>query len=274
MAITTEDGIVAGLLPPQMFFKAAATAKQAGTLHAIMLQSSGFPAAFASASPGLNGANVDGTTSTLGGTLAYANPGANGYLAKVATAIGANMQAAQIADLLWYNSGLVVTTTTAQSITQPTLPARDNSGTTNGAGVIAYLYCSVATTNASAIANTTISYTNQAGTSGRTGTLVQSWPATAVAGTLIPFSLQAGDTGVRSIQSCTLGTSYVTGTVLLMCLREVAFVPFVAASSGGTLDWSQLGFPQLWNGTALTINVLPTGTALGAIIGETNFAQG
>jgi hypothetical protein len=35
-------------------------------------------------------------------------------------------------DLLWVNTGLVVTTTTAQAITPVALPARDAAGTTNG----------------------------------------------------------------------------------------------------------------------------------------------
>ena len=38
-------------------------------------------------------------------------------------------------DVLWYNTGLVVTTTTLQAVTTPTLPARDINGSTNGDGV-------------------------------------------------------------------------------------------------------------------------------------------
>ncbi len=63
-------------------------------------------------------------------------------------------------DYLWINTGLVVTTLTAQAITPVSLPARDMFETTNGDGVIAGILVTTATTNAAVIANTTISYTN------------------------------------------------------------------------------------------------------------------
>lgn len=276
MAITTEDGIVAGYQDPIPFFKASTTNKAAAVPHAVGLIAAGFPAVFTPASPGLAGATVDGTTSTLGGTIPFTNPGSgNTYLAKVAATIGATTAALDFFDLLWYNSGIAVTTTTAQTVSSVTLPARDNAGSTNGAGVTAWLYASVATTNGSAIANTTISYTNSAGTSGRTGTVsLGGWPATATAGTFIPFTLAGGDVGVRSIQSITLGTSYVTGTISLMLIRDICFVPFIAASTGTLLDWAGVGFSQLYNGTALSCYAVPTSTTVGAIQGHVVFAQG
>ena len=104
--------------------------------------------------------------------------------------------------------------------------------------------------------------------------MVGGWPATATAGTFLPFSLQAGDVGLRSIQSVTLGTSYVTGTILLMMIREVAFVPIPAATSSYIMDWANLGFPTLYNGTALSYYVVPTGAAVGVISGSITYSQG
>jgi hypothetical protein len=48
-----------------------------------------------------------------------------------------------------------------------------------------------------------------------------SFPATAVAGTLVPFQLATGDRGVQSVQSVTLGTSYVAGAISLVLFRII-----------------------------------------------------
>jgi hypothetical protein len=277
MAITSENGILSGILPQIPFYKAATTAKAASISHAAGLISGGYPPAFTSASPGLSGATVIGPTNTLGGTFPFINPSTgNTYLVRAILNIGPSTQSVGLFDLLWYNSGIVVTTTTAQTVSSVALPARDNAGTTNGAGVYCWLYASVATTNASVITNTTISYTNSAGTTGQTATLNMAggWPATANAGTFLPFSLAAGDLGIQSIQSITLGTSYVAGTINLFLIREIAFVPFVSATSSQILDWANLGFPKLFNGTALSYYVVPSGTGVGAVSGSLTYSQG
>jgi len=126
---------------------------------------------------------------------------------------------------VWVNTGIVVTTTTAQAITTPTFPARDLNGSTDGEGYVIGLYFTAASTNAAAIANSTVTYTNSAGTGSRTATLTavagDQIPPTPVIGTTVWFGLQAGDKGVRSIQSITLGTSLVTGSVSLIVARPM-----------------------------------------------------
>lgn len=279
MAITTEDGIVAGLLPPNSFVKGSFTGEAAGYWHNLFAVA-GNPAAGALSTPGVNGATVD-DSSGIGGMFRFDNPASgNAYLARAAAALGANMVALLFYDLLWYNTGIVVTTTTAQSITFPTLPSRcpPASGSTPdalGGDIEIWMHCATATTNASAVTNTTISYTNQAGTAGRTGTLVTpGWPATAVAGTFWPFGLQGSDVGVRSVESVTLGTSYAAGAVSLMAVRRLAMVPFVAPTSGALMDWAGLGLPQLYNDSAIYMAVLLSGTAAGVTVGEINYAHG
>ena len=277
MTITTQTGLIAGFRPQIPFYKATSTNKAAGTPHAQGLIVGNYPAAFTPGSPGLSGATVDGTTSTLGGTFPFVNGGgAETVLAKAVFGVGAGAVGIGFFDLLWYNTGITVTTTTAQTVSSVTLPSRDANGATSGAGVYAWLYCSVATTNASAITNTTISYTNSAGTAGQTGTLnfAGGWPATATAGTFLPFSLAAGDVGIQSIQSITLGTSYVTGTINLMLIRDITFLAFFAASSVMTFDWAMTGLPTLYNGTAMSYFAIPTGTSVGAVSGTITYAQG
>ena len=148
----------------------------------------------------------------------------------------------ELIDILWVNTGIVVTTTTAQTITMPgALPARDNNGATNGAGIMAALYTTTANTNAAVVANSTLSYTDQDGNAGNTATFSGvvgfQAPATPVVGTWMPFILAAGDSGIRSVQSITLGTSYGAGALSLVLYRSLDREGVsVANTSSGALN--------------------------------------
>lgn len=228
------------------FMKTATAVDAAGYRYAFP-KDNGMPGAYTLGTPGLNGVNgvcdVVGTSGS-GGALSLGTwllPDASSgawYLTKFglnAIALGSY----DLIDVLWYNTGLVVTTTTAQTVTMGALPARDINGSTNGEGVMAALLTTTANTNAAAIANTTLSYTNSAGTAGRTGTFFAGVgfqaPATPVIGTWMPFQLQAGDTGIRSVQSVTLGTSYAAGalTLVLYVPRDTTGVNVAHGPSGG-----------------------------------------
>ena len=108
MAITTVDGIIAGLQVPQPFFKVGATMEAIGVLHSLFY-TTGVPGAAVAPTPGLAGAAL----TTYAGQIPYTNPGAgNGYLAGVnvnATLVGTLL----VCDRLWHNSGFTQTTTTA-----------------------------------------------------------------------------------------------------------------------------------------------------------------
>lgn len=273
MAITTLDGLIAGMQPPRAFTKATFTGEAAGQRHNL-LGIAGQPAAATMGTPGLAGVAVTNATS-IAGFLPFTNPSSgNAYLAKLAVSVGANIVGFTLYDLLWYNSGLVVTTTTAQTVNSVAFSARCADGTANGDGCEIWLYNTVATTNTSAVTNTSYSYTNQAGTAGRTANLVYSWPATAVAGTMVPFGFQGSDTGVRSIQSITLGTSYGAGTLYALALRRIASVCLPAAQSGIVLDAMALGMPRLYNDSALCMSVMLSGTAAGTVNGEVVYSHG
>lgn len=286
MAITTEFGITSSLINSVQYYKGTVSGKGAGTLHCAGLTNNGlsatdsYPLAFAPATPGLAGATIDGTTNTLGGTIPFVNPASgNTYLIGWNAITMSGATSVTLFDFLWYNTGIAVTTTTAQTVNSITLPARDANGATSGVGVTAYLWISSTSGNLASISNTTISYTNAAGTAGLTGNLIQPVLATSTSGTLVPFTWTAGDTGVRSIQSITLGTSYVSGTINLIMCREIAMMthPVFTSTSfttGTSLDWAQLGFPRLYNGTALSIYAMPTQGVAGSFLGKLTFAQG
>lgn len=228
-------------------FQKAGTAKDAAGYWIGFSKDAGFPGAFSLGTPGLNGVNTDcslaSSTSPLGASQSGSHvlqDAASGslYLTDVQLQSSA-AELVQLVDPLWLNTGLVVTTTTAQNITQPTLPARDSNGTTNGEGVFAALLVTTATTNAGTIANTTLSYTDSDGNAGNTATFsaVVGWqaPATPVIGTWMPFQLAAGDRGIRSVQSVTLGTSYAAGALSLVLYRVLATVPVMTAGVGGSM---------------------------------------
>ena len=252
------------------FMKTGTAADVAGCWYCTA-KDAGFPGAWSPGTPGINGRVTDGTTAADNGCIPIKNPsvGAN-YLTEIQMASSVN-HAHLFFDCLWVNSGIVVTTTTAQAITTPLLPARDINGTTNGEGCMLGLLVTTANTNAAAVANTTISYTNSDGVAGRTATLSaiagSQIPATPVIGTIVWFNLAAGDKGVRSIQSITLNTSLAAGAVSLMIARDVAMIgttiPNVSAQK-------IIGAPgiRLYNGTCMLHCVMASATTATFFNGE------
>jgi hypothetical protein len=267
--ITTVDGIVAGQTPPNEFFKIGTTMQAAGIMHSL-LYATGRPAAAAAPAPGINGAAL----TTYGGQIPFTNPTA-GLVSNLCQfeATATQILYLMLLDRLWHNSGISSTTTGAQAITFPGLPSRDSNGGALGVGVMAALEVSTATGNGAPVTTIAISYTNETGTAGRTATIA-SFPANAVAGTFVPFALQAGDLGVRSIQSITLGTSLVSGTVHLVMYRKLAAGSIVQANAGFSKDAIALLFPRMFDNTVPFLVCIPNGTTAVTIEGSIGVAQG
>ena len=247
-------------------YKTGTAAEAAGSWYGF-LKDVGSPGAWAPGTPGINGATV---TAPFGGALDLPSPSSAWYL-KQLTAAASVLCTPKLVDLLWYNTGLVVTTTTAQAITTPAFPARDSNGSANGEGLMIGLYWTAASTNAAAIAGSTVTYTNQAGVGSKTATLIATAgnqiPATPVIGTLVWFQLAAGDTGVRSIQSISLVTSLVTGSVSLIVARPVwPPVPLVAVNVAGGAAIDPAG-ARIWTGSALFLTMLATATTALTVTG-------
>lgn len=246
------------------FMKSGTAADVVGAWYCTA-KDAGYPGAWAVGTPGINGRITDGTVAADNGCIPIKNPsvGAN-YLTELTMASSVN-HAHLFFDVLWVNSGIAVTTTTAQSITTPTLPARDLNGTSDGEGCMIAMLVTTTTTNAAANATATVSYTNSSGTAGRTARLSaiagSQVPATALVGTIVWFSLDAGDKGVRSIQSITLATSLGGGAVSLMIARDLAMIGTTIVNVAAQ---KVIGAPgiRLYNGTcALHCNVASATTA-------------
>jgi hypothetical protein len=229
-------------------YKVGTAPEAAGVMYSHS-KDSGFPGAWSVGTPGLNGRNTNGSLAPDTGCINVGSPGAGAWYLRDINMSGTVAGQFNLFDVLWVNSGLVVTTLTAQAITQPTLPPRDNNGSTSGLGIYAGILVTVSTGNAAAIANTTLTYTNSDGVAGRTGTIT-SFPATATVGTFVPFQLQAGDKGIQSIQSITLGTSYVSGTISLICFNPMASNSIPLPNSG-SLSYQRKLDLRLYDGHCL-----------------------
>lgn len=244
------------------FMKTSTASDVAGCWYCTS-KDAGYPGAWAVGIPGVNGRVTDGTAAADYGCIPIPNAatGAN-YLTALEMASSVN-HTNDFFDVLWVNSGLVVTTTTAQAITTPTLPARDVNGTTSGEGCAIALLFTAASTLAAAGANLTVSYTNSKGVAGKTATLSaiagSQVPATPVIGTIVWFQLAAGDTGVQSIQSITLGTSMLTGSISLMICRDISTI---GTSIVNVSTPKVIGSPgiKLYNGTCMLHNILCSAT--------------
>lgn len=254
----------------------AGTAAEAAGRNYWFLKDAGLPGAVTVGTPGVAGRAV----SNEAGAIPLPTPVGSNYLTQfVVSASVANTY--ELWDLLWINSGLVVTTTTAQTVNSVTLPARDDAGSTNGAGCVIGILFTAAATNGAAIANTTVSYTNSSGVAGRTATLVavggMQIPATPVIGTVVWFLLQAGDTGVQSIQSITLNTSLVTGSISLVIARKIdvamCTTANLAAPGVGALGSESYPGIKLYSGTSLILGSVATATTAPAVQAICKFAD-
>lgn len=268
MSITTLDGVISGMRPPEDFLKVGGTMEAVGVHHSFFY-TSGRPGAAAAPTPGLAGAAL----TSYAGQIPFVNPvSGNSYIARL-QASTSQIGCLLLFDRLWHNSGIVVTTITAQTINSVAFPARDRDGTTNGESVLVGIEVGTATTNTAAITNTTMSYTNQAGTAGKTAT-ISSFPATAVAGTFVPFQLAAGDTGVRSIQSITLGTSYGGGAIFLVAYRILARLEIPVVNTGQSVDALTSGFVRCYDNTVPFLVWLASATTATNVNGHFIVTQG
>lgn len=267
MAITTLAGVLSGLIPPQPFAKAA---QSGGTTNIPVSYwaSGGFPRA-GSYDSTLNGVAL---TSPITGQIPFTNPASgNTYLAKLSGTVGSSgSSTVHLMDRLWHNGGIATSTATPQTIVTPTWPARDDTGSTGGVGVILAIEASAAT---AATVNASISYTNSGGVSGRTsigGNIINVYT-----GDFIYMTLQAGDVGVQSVQSITVNLA--AGVVVnVVAYRRLATVtnPFLARSAVG--DAVSLGMPRMFNSSVpfLVAETSATWDASSSLVGHVLFTQG
>jgi hypothetical protein len=257
-------------------FAKTGTAEDSAGYWIAYAKDAGYPGAYVLGTPGLNGYNTDcsvaSQTSPAGaaqtGSHLLQDPATGSLYLTHANIASSTIELIELVDPLWYNTGIVVTTLTAQAITMGALPARDINGSSNGEGVYAALLTTTANTNAAVINGTTLSYTDSEGNAGNTATFsaIVGWqaPATPVIGTWMRFQLAAGDRGIRSVQSITLTTSYGAGALSLVLYRPLADIPNLIAYTGGVVVSPQF-FPapgiRLYNDTCIWATTAANATA-------------
>lgn len=268
MAITTLDGLVAGLLPPVQFYKVTGTMKAAGLSHSLFY-SAGVPGAAAASSAGIAGEAL----TSYAGQIPF--PGAVGgksvYACRMEAVHTSSLGNLALLDRLWHNSGYSVTSTSSQTVNSVALPARDNNASTNGEGVMVAM--EVSATLGAGTPTITVTYTNSDGTTGRTGT-IGPITTTSVQGTWYPMQLQAGDKGVRSIQSIQSSATMTSGSVSFVMYREITSMPLPAANFGIDRDAIALGMPKMHDSSVPFLVALATNTTTTTIDGAVGLAQG
>lgn len=214
----------------------------------------GNPGAATANAAGINGAAVTGNA--VAGQIPRTNPvSANAHLARFS--LNASTAGVMwLIDRLWHNSGLSVTSTTAQAITPATLPSRDGAGGTNGANVMAAIEWSA--TGGAGTPTVTLTYTDQDGNAGATGTFTG--VATPPVGTFEIFTLAGGDTGIRAPTSFIQSATRTSGTMHLVLFRVLAQLEITAANIGNAIDALTGGMPRLYDGTVPQLVWFPSAT--------------
>lgn len=271
MAITTLDGAIAGMQAPQPFMKTGITMAAVASQRAYTpWYAAGNPGASTATTIGVNGEAVTPALGSVGGRILRTNPGSgNAHLARLAAQ--ANFTGTLwLIDRLWQNSGLSVTSTTAQAISPATLPSRDNAGTTNGAAVMAAIEWSA--TGGAGTPTVTLTYTDQDGNTGATGTFTG--VASPPVGTFEIFTLAAGDTGIRAPTSFIQNATRTSGTMHLVLFRVIAQIEITTANIGNAIDVLTSGMPRIYNDSVLQLVWFPTATTATTIVGQYIETQG
>lgn len=268
MAVTSMDDIASGLSNSQQFnlFIPSATNVAGGWINLNRAVTTSF------------GQQAVPTSYASGGTLHddsqagfpkghNPTPPALSYLAQI-KATFATAGTIHLYDRVWSCSAMVGNVATAQTVVSfPTLTRPD----ANGVGLEIWIECYTAT--GSTASNVTVQYTNSAGTSGR-NTVSTAHITSMPANRMYQVPLQSGDTGVRSIQSLTLSVSTGTaGSIGVTLMRRLSSISSPVPNVGQTMDFTQLGLPQIYDNSALNFIHQGATTSSGIIMGAFNVIQ-
>ncbi len=265
MAITTLDGALAGLQPPNTLLKTGAATVAARWYSPFYV--AGRPGAAVAPTPGIAGAAL----TSYAGQFPFSNPvSGNSHLARFSAACNTPGRL-RICDRLWHNSGINVTLNTSQTVNSVAFPARDRLGTTNGEDVL--IGAEVSTVMGAGTPTWTMGYTNSAGTAGRS-IVTPAQSATMAVGSFIDIPLAAGDLGVRSIQTWQQSATMTSGVYHLVAYRVLCEIDLPQANIGQVLDMMGTGFTRLYDNTVPFFLWLPTTTTAPTLSGGVTLSQG
>lgn len=279
MAIATLDALLAGMRPPEPFFKATTPTLVAGRPHSLWYLA-GFPGAGAAAANTAGGVALSSSSALVAGQIRHIDPGGSdvSVLARFSGRVTSQPGHLLLCDRLMQvcgNSGgtaLSVTSTSAQTINSGTLPARDVNASSNGDGVMWGMEVVTATSTGANVP--TFSYTDQDGNAGAASALADPYVATSAIGAFYRLGLAAGDTGIRSVQSMTNTVSMTSGVISLVAYRILADLEFVGTGLPNAVDALTSGMPQIQNGAVPFLLFIPSTTTATLIGGQYVESQG
>jgi hypothetical protein len=265
MAITTLDGVIAGMQPNRPWAKGVTPTLVAGRPHSLWYLAGSPGAGLTPANTAGGVALTNATPGAVAGVLPRTDPGSgNAYLGRL-SAMAGQAGTLLLCDRLMQvggNSGgtaISVTTTTAQTINTGALPARDDTGTVNGVGVQWGLEI-ITATGAGTATPSLNSYTNSAGTTAHSASLIDTYVASSAIGAFYRFGLQAGDVGIKSVEQLTLSVSMTSGSIALVAYRVLAALELGGAFIPNAIDALTSGFPRIYNGCCPFFIFIPNTT--------------
>jgi hypothetical protein len=269
MAITTLDGVIASRLPPAPVAKAASGTTVAGRMW-TPFYAAGIPGAATANTSGLAGEAL----TSYAGQIPFPTTvgGKSVYLDRMSGVSSGQGGIIYLVDRLWHNSGIDVTTTTAQTINSVTFPSRDINGTTNGAGV--FIGLEVSSTTGAGTPTLSMTYTNSDGVTGKTANNLDAVVATSAKGTFYRMSLADGDVGVRAVTNFTISATMTSGTVHLVAYRILATLELSGSNNANAIDAITGSLPICYDGTVPMWLYLPQSTTTTSLTGTVTFAQG
>ena len=274
MAITTMDGLVAGLGGAQRLVVNKANVVVAVAGRTMSLWSAAGQPGVGEVAAGATTTGVVPTSSTVG-ALSFVNPvsGSNSYLAGV-RGFSAATGMIILYDVLWQwtsgGAGWSVTSTSSQGLSGgfPGLTRPDASGTNTE------LWLETLATGGTASGTLSVTYTNSAATPATTqtasiGAMISAPPV----GTIQPLTLTAGDNGVKAVSALSHSATWTSGTYRLMIVRRLAEIPCTAltAFSYNAVD---LGMPRIYDNACLGMAFSANATATGPLMMSLSLAQG
>lgn len=269
MAITTLAGVKAGLIPSAFFTKQSAAGIN---LPETLWSRAGNPVAGAYDTT-LNGVTL---TAPQTGAIPWNNPASgNSYLARLQAQLGAlnfgkTTFFLTLCDRLWHNGGFDVTSISAQNITSPTWPSRDELGGTTGQGVLLGLEISASV--GAGVPTITVAYTDS-DNAAQSSTSIYTGVASSIAASFYPIGLAAASRGVKSVQSLTLSQSWTSGTINLVAYRVIATLDPAQPYLSNAIDAVTGGMPRIYDGSVLFF-LADRLSVQGSISGKLDFAQG
>jgi len=265
MAITTLDGLIAANKVIRLGSKTATLTTVAG----------GWFSPFAVAGA-LSGVLAGGETSppalTVGRVTTDAIPGypdipwstLRSHLSRL-TILNTVTSTIRLFDSLWCAGAYTFNTSTATVSPSYASRVSYNGGAADYNGIELWAEQVTAGTG---VQNINVTYTNQAGTTGRTTGTVAA-PAAMAVGRCFQLPLANGDSGLQGIGNggspSVVGTVASAGTFNLRILRPIVDI-YCPANVPVTLNWADLGLPEIFNDSALFIlGNAPSGTSSGTI---------